>query len=86
VVGQTEIIGRESIPKVCNENVEEAITEKERTTERVITQRNRTKEESKSNKNKQQWDEEAEAAAEWGTILVQQKMLCYLRMHLQYLH
>lgn len=43
VLGRTEIIGRENILQVRKENIEEAITEKDRTIDRVITQGNRIK-------------------------------------------
>ena len=43
MLGRTEIIGRENVLQVCKENIEEAITEKDRTIDRVITQGNRIK-------------------------------------------
>ena len=84
MLGRTEIIGRENILQVRKENIEEAITEKDRTIDRVITQGNRIK--RMINKKKQEWNEKAETPAEWGTILVQHTVLCYLSRLLQFLY
>jgi hypothetical protein len=53
VLGQGEIIGKENVLEVCNENIEEAITEKDRTMQSYYAKK-KTRRKSKSNKNKHQ--------------------------------